>query len=103
MRVRLMQGSSPDEVALVDGARQLGFEFVGINGADYIISFSGVRATFQVRWQLSRLMEPSESTASGQPHLSGIRRHSCIGSLCAANTAQGEAHSTQIRSNRRGL
>lgn len=43
-----VQGSSPDEVALVDGARALGFEFVGINGGDYTVSFSGVKATFQV-------------------------------------------------------
>ena len=47
-----VQGSSPDEVALVDGARALGFEFVGINGGDYTVSFSGVKATFQVPMQL---------------------------------------------------
>ena len=44
-----VQGSSPDEVALVDGARALGFEFVGQSGADYTVSIAGVRSVFQVR------------------------------------------------------
>ena len=48
MGAACLQGSSPDEVALVEGARALGFEFVGINGADYTVSFGGVKATYQV-------------------------------------------------------
>ena len=35
------QGPSPDEVALVEGARQLGFEFVGRTRSHLTISFQG--------------------------------------------------------------
>ena len=32
----------------MDGARALGFEFVGMSGADYTVSMAGVRTVYQV-------------------------------------------------------
>ena len=43
------QGSSPDVVALVEGARALGFEFVGINGTDHTISGYGRQTVTRAR------------------------------------------------------
>ena len=63
-----LQGSSPDEVALVDGARQLGFEFVGINGADYTVSFQGTQAVFQARLPSLHLPCCDMSAAEARHH-----------------------------------
>lgn len=42
------QGPSPDEVALVDGARQLGFELTARGNQDLTLKFLGADAKFQV-------------------------------------------------------
>ncbi|KAK9806980.1 hypothetical protein WJX72_009386 [[Myrmecia] bisecta] len=44
----LYQGPSPDEVALVEGGRQLGFEFVGRSRTDITISMLGHRVTHEL-------------------------------------------------------
>mmetsp|Transcript_7573 Transcript_7573/g.22355 ORF Transcript_7573/g.22355 Transcript_7573/m.22355 type:complete len:1298 (+) Transcript_7573:304-4197(+) len=46
------QGPSPDEVALVEGARQLGFEFIGRTRSQITISFQGHRVTHDVLVEL---------------------------------------------------
>ena len=43
-----MQGPSPDEVALVEGGKQLGFEFVHRTQDGVKIKMLGVEATFQI-------------------------------------------------------
>ncbi len=44
----MLQGPSPDEVALVEGGKQLGFEFVHRTQDGVHIRILGVEATFQI-------------------------------------------------------
>ena len=60
MKSRRYQGPSPDEVALVEGARQLGFEFRGRTRTHATISFMGQ----EVRCGLERSKQPRH-TAQG--------------------------------------
>ena len=46
--VVLVQGPSPDEVALVEGARQRGFEFVGRSRTSLTLNMMGTRVSHQV-------------------------------------------------------
>ena len=43
-----LQGPSPDEVALVEGGRQLGFEFVSRNMSGVVLRIAGHQAEFEV-------------------------------------------------------
>lgn len=43
-----MQGPSPDEVALVEGGKKIGFEFLRRTQDGVTISIFGVEATFQI-------------------------------------------------------
>ena len=42
-----MQGPSPDEVAIVDAARQLGFEYVSRSAGETVLSVLGSRVTYE--------------------------------------------------------
>ena len=48
------QGPSPDEVALVEGARQLGYEFLRRTADGVTVRLQGEEATFEVRLETKK-------------------------------------------------